>query len=198
MENGSSVEIVEEENRIVIKPNGKKRVGLANGIRKDIRHIYQRDLRRWHGKSWKNPHLVDNHARGRRRKRSQRKMYAANRLTPSIVFTALKLVIFVAGPVIMKAAAAPRLKPPPSHSMIRGIVPSSADVDRHSQGCGHEHTKPRWLRPDRLCRPSRDRDFRRKKSSLRKPAAKISFETQALTISCTSGRIFDALGAYRK
>ena len=44
-------------------------------------------------------------------------------LIPRMIFTAPRLVNFVAGPVIIKAAAAPILKPLCSHSINNGIVP---------------------------------------------------------------------------
>ena len=49
--------------------------------------------------------------------------YSANRLAPSTIFTAPRLVIFAAGPVIIKAAALPRLIPSASHAWSSGIVP---------------------------------------------------------------------------
>ena len=49
--------------------------------------------------------------------------YKANRFVPMIIFTAPRLVIFVAGPVIINEAALPTLIPSKSHCCSKGIVP---------------------------------------------------------------------------
>lgn len=51
------------------------------------------------------------------------KIYSTNRLKPSTIFKAPRFVIFVAGPVIINAHAAPILMPPTSHHCNKGIVP---------------------------------------------------------------------------
>ena len=49
--------------------------------------------------------------------------YKAKRFGPRMIFTAPKLVIFVAGPVIINEAALPTLIPSKSHCCSSGIVP---------------------------------------------------------------------------
>ena len=53
----------------------------------------------------------------------QNRMYRANRFAPSTIFIAPRFVIFVAGPVIINAAALPMLIPFCSHSTNSGMVP---------------------------------------------------------------------------
>lgn len=50
-------------------------------------------------------------------------IYSANLFQPVAIFSAPRFVIFVAGPVIIKAAALPRLIPSASQPCKRGIVP---------------------------------------------------------------------------
>lgn len=52
--------------------------------------------------------------------------YSRNLFTPSTIFSAPKLVIFVAGPVTMKADALPMLIPEASHCRSRNISASKS------------------------------------------------------------------------
>ena len=49
--------------------------------------------------------------------------YSKNRFIPNTIFRAPRFVIFVAGPVIIKAEALPILIPSASHWISSGIVP---------------------------------------------------------------------------
>lgn len=58
-----------------------------------------------------------------REKTITKAMYRTNRLSPNTIFRAPRFVIFVAGPVIIKAAALPMLIPEASHCCNSGMVP---------------------------------------------------------------------------
>ena len=65
--------------------------------------------------------------------------YSAKFLAPRTIFSAPRLLIFVAGPVNIKEAALPTLIPSHNHCCSKGIVPPATSIEWNSNGRRHKY-----------------------------------------------------------
>ena len=81
-------------------------------------------------------------------------IYRTKRFIPSTIFNAPRFVIFVAGPVIINAAALPMLIPETSHCCKSGIVPVSYTQSGTPMVAAISTPNPSLLFPKSSAKPS--------------------------------------------